>query len=266
MLAETAAGAGCIAVGGYVAARSRRMRLYRRLHDKIDAICAGAVLDLGNLAADRIPGFKQHLAVIPDILPPSRLAALRQEAEAMVAPERNFIPTHKKGGTVAYETLIERAPAIVALYHARDFHRLISRIVGLYVEPTPIHDQSSLSILFYDRPGDHIGWHFDHNFYRGRHYTVLLPLINEGGDRNGLSHARLIAKLDGHTTEIGTPPNTLVVFEGARVHHKVSPILAGERRLVLSMTYSTDPCDCPWQAVARRIKDTAFIGVRALWT
>jgi hypothetical protein len=30
------------------------------------------------------------------------------------------------------------------------------------VQPTPIHDQSSLSVLFYDRPGDHIGRHYDH--------------------------------------------------------------------------------------------------------
>jgi hypothetical protein len=50
------------------------------------------------------------------------------------------------------------------------------------------------------------------------------------------------------------------------VHHQVTPIREGERRLVLSMTYCTDPRAHWWQAASRRIKDTAFFGIRALWT
>jgi hypothetical protein len=176
------------------------------------------------------------------------------------------VPTHKKGGTIAYETLIAAAPAIVGFYHAAAFEAFVSRLVGVPVRPTPIRDQSSLSVLFYDRPGDHIGWHFDHNFYRGRHFTVLIAMANEGGAANGLSHATLKARVDGREIAVSTAPNTAVVFEGARVHHKVTPILAGERRVVLSMTYCTDPRSRWWQGVSRRLKDTAFFGVRALWT
>jgi hypothetical protein len=138
--------------------------------------------------------------------------------------------------------------------------------VSVKVDPTPLHDQSSLSVLVYDRPGDHIGWHYDHNFYRGRHFTLLLPIVNTGRSEGGISHARLSAKIDGAECEIGTPPNTLVLFEGAKVLHKVSPILDGERRVVISMTYCTDARASGVQAVARRLKDTAFFGVRALWT
>ena len=68
---------------------------------------------------------------------------------------------------------------------------LISDIARLQIEPTPLHDQSSCSVLFYEKPGDHIGWHYDHNFYKGRHFTVLIPLINRGREANGLSQARL---------------------------------------------------------------------------
>jgi hypothetical protein len=143
---------------------------------------------------------------------------------------------------------------------------LVSRIVGERIRPTPINDQSSLSVLFYEKPGDHIGWHYDHNFYRGRHFTVLLPVINEGSAPSGLSHALLQAKIDGQETDIATPPNTLIVFEGARVNHKVTPIHGGERRLVISMTYCTDPRANVLQGAARRIKDIAFFGPRALWT
>jgi hypothetical protein len=152
------------------------------------------------------------------------------------------------------------------LYHCADLKEFISRLVGVRVQPTPIHDQSSLSLLFYDRPGDHIGWHYDHSFYRGLHFTVLIGLTNEGRGADGLSHAKLQARVAGREIAVSTAPNTRIVFEGSRVRHRVTPILVGERRLVLSMTYCTDPRSYWWQGIWRRLKDTAFFGVRALWT
>jgi hypothetical protein len=204
--------------------------------------------------------------VIPEFLPLDSLEALKAETQVLVAPERSYVPTHKKGGTVAYETMIRAAPLSVALYHSPALQELVSRLIGTKVQPTPLNDQCSLAVLFYDRPGDHIGWHYDHNFYRGRHFTVLLPVINEGHCDDGLSHATLRAHLGGSEVEVKTPPNTLVVFEGAKVRHKVTPIIEGERRLVISMTYCTDTRARLWQGAARRIKDTAFFGIRALWT
>src|SRR5262245_66024040 len=130
----------------------------------------------------------------------------------MATPERSCVPSHKKGGTIAYETLIRSAPAIVALYHSHGPKDFISRLVGVHVVPTPICDQSSLSLLCYDRPGDHIGWHYDHNFYRGRHFTVLLALDNKGSAEDGLSHATLMARTGGRELTIATAPNTMVVL------------------------------------------------------
>ncbi len=212
------------------------------------------------------PSFADRLTVVPDLLPPDAFSTLKAAAERLWLPERSFVPAHKKGGTIAYETLIASAPAMVALYHSADFKDFISRLVGLPIEPTPIHDQSSLSVLCYEKPGDHIGWHYDHNFYRGRHFTLLIALVNEGRAAGGLSHAELRARVAGREIAVATAPNTVVVFEGARVRHRVTPILAGERRLVLSMTYCTDPRSRWWQGVSRRLKDTAFFGIRALWT
>jgi hypothetical protein len=121
-------------------------------------------------------------------------------------------------------------------------------------------------VLFYEKPGDHIGWHYDHNFYRGRHFTVLVPIVNRSADGGGLSAARLKVRVGEGEREISTPPNRLIVFEGAKVLHKVTPIAGGERRIVWSMTYCTDPRNSALQGIARRVKDTAFFGLRALWT
>jgi hypothetical protein len=259
---------GLVAAGGAVMALAyrRRVVLYRTLERRIDAITKTTPIGVGALTPHTVPSFETRLAHIPDAFPAAMIDTLRSQALDLVRPERSYIPTHKKGGTVAYESLFAAAPAIVALYHAPETRALISDVVGEPVRPTPINDQSSLSVLFYEKPGDHIGWHFDHNFYRGRHFTVLLPIINEGSAANGLSHARLQAKIGGRVINVETPPNTLIVFEGARVHHKVTPIIEGERRLVISMTYCTDPRASLAQGAARRIKDVAFFGPRALWT
>jgi hypothetical protein len=266
MIGELMIGAGAVTASGYTYARRRRVRLYRELEGRLARVSAAHAPDLLAIRQRAVPGFADRLAVVTDLLPAETFTTLRAEAERLVGPERSFVPTHKKGGTVAYETLIGSAPSIVALYHCADLKDFISRVVGVPVQPTPIHDQSSLSVLVYDKPGDHIGWHYDHNFYRGRHFTVLIALANQGSAAAGLSHAELQARVAGQEIAVRTAANTAVVFEGARVHHKVTPIRQGERRLILSMTYCTDPRAWWWQGVSRRLKDTAFFGVRALWT
>jgi hypothetical protein len=213
-----------------------------------------------------LPSFAQCLATLDSILPPEDFAGIVAEVEKLVETERSYLPTHKKGGTVAYETLQSKAPRLVALYRSEGLRKLVSDIVELRVEPTPWHDQSSCSVLFYDKPGDHIDWHYDHNFYKGRHFTVLVPIINRGREPNGLSQARLMVRQNGRERVIPTPPNAMIVFEGAQLRHKVTPIAEGERRVIWSMTYCADPRNSALQDMARRVKDTAFFGFRALWT
>lgn len=269
---EAAIVAGVILTASAAGLWSYRSRLYRDLGRRQSAIRQDAFshLDLelpsANARAAALPNFNDRLAVLPQALPAAQFARVAAQIERLSTTERSYLPTHKKGGTVAYETLCKDAPGVVALYLSAELHDVISSIVGARVVPTPLHDQSSCSVLFYERPGDHIGWHYDHNFYKGRHFTVLLPILNRNAAGTGLSAARLVARIDREERQIATPPNSMVVFEGARVLHKATPIADGERRVVLSMTFSTDPRNSALQGMARRIKDTAFFGIRALWT
>lgn len=266
MIAELMVGTAGAVVGGWTWARSRRLTLYRELGGRIERITAETVYEFTPQVRHAAPRFDERLAVVENFLPGPSFAALREAILRLIGPERSFVPLHKKGGTIAYETLIAAAPAAVALYHSAAVSEFVSRVVGARVRPTPISDQSSLSVLCYDRPGDHIGWHFDHNFYCGRHFTVLLAILNEGRSEGGLSHAALIGHAAGRDVEIRTPANTFVLFEGAKLRHRVTPLLHGEKRIMLSMTYCTVPRARLWQEVSRRIKDTAFFGIRALWT
>jgi hypothetical protein len=246
--------------------RSSRVALYRDLGQRQTGLRTVAATLLPPLARQDVPAFDDRLVTVSNVLPEAVFSCIRDDIEAMSDSERSYLPTHKKGGTIAYETLVSGAPSVVALYLSPELGAFVSRIVGIRVEPTPLHDQSSCSVLRYERPGDHIGWHYDHNFYKGRHFTALIPIVNRGLSASGLSDARLMAKVAAGERTIETPPNTMVLFEGAKVLHKVTPILDGERRVVLSMTFCADPSSSRLQGLVRRVKDTAFFGVRALWT
>ena len=244
-----------------------RLRLYRSLAAERDAILTTAS-PAPTLRTLR-PGMRldDYIVQFDDAIDPKAFAALEDEVEALAGSERSYLPGHKKGGTVAYETLIRTAPTALRLYTSPALRDRVSDIVGAGVVPTPINDQSSLSLLIYERPGDHIDWHYDHNFYRGRHFTVLLPIVNRGRTPGSISSTRFqVRAASGDIREFATPPNALLIFEGAKVLHKATPLGPGERRIVLSMTYCTDPRASVLQGIARRIKDTAFFGPRALWT
>ncbi|HOB63176.1 MAG TPA: hypothetical protein PKI41_13805 [Candidatus Competibacteraceae bacterium] len=246
----------------------RKQRQYRQLQtDQRELVERyGAQLNLPGRLPDALPDFQSRLATVADVLPDAAFTQLRDAALRHRQIERSYFPVHKQGGTIAYEDLHQVAPEIVAFYQSDDLRRICSAIIGEPVLPTPLHDQSSCSLLFYDRPRDHIGWHYDYNFYNGRHFTVLLPLVNRhlGADR--LSSAQLEIRHGDREVMIPTPPNTLIVFEGARVFHRVTRLGENELRVMLSMTFCTRPQSSLFKGTVRRFKDIAYFGVRALWT
>lgn len=201
-----------------------------------------------------------------NILSPEMLVRLREVCEN-AAPQavRNVVPTHKQGGTVSYEQLHFAAPLCVAYYHSQDTLDWVSRIVGVRVHPAGDHDESACSLLCYTARGDHIGWHYDYNFYLGRQFTLLIVLVDRG-TAGGRSSSVLMRKhADGREEALPLEENSLALFEGTRVLHKVTPASAGDRRIVLSMTFNTHPrIRLPWE-LARRVKDVAFYGIKALW-
>ncbi len=207
-----------------------------------------------------------HLLRVGDFLEPASLQALRDEAMAVAGRKvRSYVPTHKKGGTVSYEQIHAACPACLAFYHCEEIWRFVSKVVGENVVPAGDHDQSAESILYYDEAGDHIHWHFDHNFYDGRQFTALINLVNRAAD-GGTSASTLVYKdAHGEEIEIDTSENTFVVFKGSAVLHRATPTAPGDLRIMLSMTFNTAPRISAFRELKRRIKDTAFFGLRVLW-
>jgi len=192
-----------------------------------------------------------------------QLEALKEEAIRLIsegfALRYNF-PPGKAGAAVSYGVLQRESPTLCDFYSK--FSATVSKRLQLPLVPTPKNDNSSLSLLVYSRIGDHIDWHYDLNHYKGRHFTVLIPLIVKGpvdsqlqvalplgaqkkwGD-SGLQPVRHASASQevceailgpGEVQDSGnrfpnasvevipTAVGSVVAFEGAVVFHRVTPL------------------------------------------
>jgi len=179
---------------------------------------------------------------------------------------RNYIPKHKKGGSVSYYDLLAQTPTIVALYRSPAFIEFLKSITGQRLQPCPESDPHSCALYFYTEPGDHIGFHFDTSYYRGQRYTVLVGLIER-------SSSRLVCQLFKDDPRrplvefrLATEPGTLVVFNGDKLWHSITPLGEGEERVSLTLEYVTDPTMSPVKRFVSNMKDAiAYFGFRAVF-
>jgi hypothetical protein len=261
------------AVGGATWAMARRVGSRRQHYHSLAAMRAEAIRgrdpQLNALPPSETlkAAFRREPIIrVGEFLDAPSLDRLRDEALSVAdRVKRSYIPTHKKGGTVSYEDLHRRCPHCLAFYHGPVVQDWVSALVEQPVGPAGDHDQSANSLLFYTEAGDHIHWHYDHNFYRGRQFTALLNLVNRGPDGRLSASTLAYKSANGDEITVDTRENSFVVFEGARVRHQATPTAAGDLRVMLSMTYNTDARISVVGEALRRVKDTAFFGLRVLW-
>jgi hypothetical protein len=201
------------------------------------------------------------------LMPTQIVQGFMQEVDC-VRPQinRNFIPGHKKGGSVSFYLLQKSAPALLAFYRHQGWMNLLSQIAGVPLRLCPEDDPHACALYFYTEPGDHIGYHYDTSYYKGDRFTVLLGLRDQ-------SSSRLVCRL--HTKEAGrevkelslpTDPGTFIFFNGDKLHHAVTPLGVGEERIVLTLQYVTNPSMGMAQRWFSNMKDAVgYFGWSALF-
>jgi hypothetical protein len=209
---------------------------------------------------------QNEFVFLKGFLPAAAVDALLAEVET-VRPEvhRNYIPRHKKGGSVSYYTLVGKAPGILALYRSPAFMEFLRRLTGAALLPCPDDDPHACALYFYTEPGDHMGFHYDTSYYKGARYTVLVGLVNR-------SRARLACRLyekdptrESRELQVALGPGALVVFNGDELYHAVTPLGAGEERIVLTLEYVTNPEMGALKRFVSNMKDAiAYFGPAAL--
>ena len=179
---------------------------------------------------------------------------------------RNFIPKHKKGGSVGYDTTNELAPAITAVYHSKGLLEFLRGIAAARMNECPDCDQHRCALYAYTEAGDHIGWHYDTSYYRDRRWTLLVGFQDNSSARLA---CRLHTRNKNHAVsnlELKLAPGTLVLFNGDCVHHTVTPIRADEYRYMVSMQYVTSSEMNPFMRFISNMKDSiAYFGLKEVF-
>ena len=105
----------------------------------------------------------------------------------------------------------------------------------------PVEDTNRLSLLLYEGKdgGDGIDWHVDGSIYLGQRWAGILVLIED--TREDFAKLELQPNLVTTTLPKSNMVNSLVLFQGDHVRHRVRPMLDGEERIVLSLLFSDWP-------------------------
>jgi len=180
---------------------------------------------------------------------------------------RNYIPGHKKGGSVSYYTVMEKAPRFLDLYRSGAFIEFLSRLTQVKLSQCPENDPHSCALYYYTEPGDHIGFHYDTSYYKGARYTILMGLVDKS------TQCKLVCELfkddpvkSPRHLELITQPGDLVIFNGDKLWHSVTPLGEGEERIALTMEYVTNPDMGTFKRLYSNLKDSvAYFGLRAVF-
>lgn len=205
---------------------------------------------------------------LPDFMPSPLTARLVEAADAVTGTiNRNYLPGHKQGGSVSRHALDRLAPFVAELYRCTVLISWLEGVCGERLQLSPIRDPHAYALYFYTRPGDHIGWHYDTSYYKGRRYTALLGVIDESSCRLDYQlHTREPA-LKVVSGSVQIPPGGLVFFNGDMLRHRITPLRAGERRISLTFEYVTDPDMHGWRRFISNIKDAvAYFGFRQVFS
>ncbi len=227
---------------------------------------------IGSLDAGRLTNeywAQNEFLLIPQFLPRDlverRLTPLAQSVQSDL--NRNFIPGHKKGGSVSFYTLSEKAPGFLDFYRSPRFLSFLTEITKAPLQLCPPTDPHSCALYYYTEPGDHIGFHYDTSYYKGARYTVLMGLLDRAPS------CKLVCELykddptrETRHLELNTAPGDLVLFNGDKLWHAVTPLGEGEERVALTMEYVTNPEMGPVKRLYSNLKDAvAYFGLKAVF-
>jgi len=114
--------------------------------------------------------FPYHI-VMPNSL---QTAILQHLSDNPNCSTRVHMPGIRDGRTVPTAHLTRHLPSVIEYYHSLALD--VSDVIGERVYPTSLHLPTTCAIIIYDQPGDGIEWHYDVNYFRGRFFTVLVPV------------------------------------------------------------------------------------------
>ena len=212
--------------------------------------------------------------IIDDFLPKRVLETLLPHVERAVPKiHRTRIPGQKKGGSVPRNLLSEPQcqssgfGGFGELYSSPELLSFLEDITGEALVECPPDDLHGYTLYCYTETGDHIGWHFDTSFYRGKRFTLLIGLVENSSCRLECEHFRRDPNHQSVHASYTLKPGTLAIFDGDHLWHRITPLTPGDSdRFALTMEFVTDPSMSPLRRLISNVKDaSAYFGFKAVF-
>lgn len=209
---------------------------------------------------------QDEFVFVPDFLPKDALAQIQARLPALRdAVHRNFIPKHKKGGSISRYQIDQLAPEIADLYVDKSFKAWLEALCGVRLMQSPANDPHAYALYYYTEAGDHIGYHYDTSYYRGDRYTVLIGIVDDSSCRLEYQLYRRSRTRESVSGSVALTPGALAFFHGDKLYHRITPLREGEQRISLTLEYVTDPRMYPWHRFVSNMKDAiAYFGFRQI--
>jgi hypothetical protein len=240
-----------------------KIKLSMELQTEIDK--AIVVVDYQKLQAEFQA--QNEFLVLENFLPNSlieKFLALLPSLQPAI--NRNYIPNHKKGGSISRYTLDNVAPIFREFYQLSTFFEFLNEITAEKLLACPDIDPHTYALYYYTEPGDHIQYHYDTSYYHGKRYTVLLGLVDDSSSKLEYQLYKDIPERETQTQTLSLNPGTLVLFNGDKLYHRVTPLGDNEQRIVLTMEYVTDTRMGILKRFVSNMKDAiAYFGFRQVF-
>lgn len=143
------------------------------------------------------------------------------------------VPFVKAGRTLTSDHVQQYLPGVFDEYEK--LIPLVSRMVGEQVDKAPSNTSLSACVIVYDREKDHINWHYDENYFKGRFFTVLIPVTSEPTCTNFQFRTE-----KGTTETVNLGPHDALIFEGSKIWHRATPLCKDQVRIIVSLQFTTD--------------------------
>ena len=214
----------------------------------------------------------QHFHVIKDILPEHVFKDLREAANQLQSSSIREDSDWRKGQAIGGHELKGSgfAPWLEHMSSAAFQHRTREATGIEKLALVPEADTNRISLLFYSDPvfaaadtdvqGDGTDWHMDGNIYLGDRWAGILTLVE--GTQDDISKLELQPNGQIATIPRAGLENSLILFQGDHVLHRVRAMAPGERRVVMSLLFSDWPVRTrnPWLRRYQSKVNLAFYG------
>ena len=185
----------------------------------------------------------QTLHFLPNVFEESVLKALLAEIEQLKSSWERGDNEWRRGFAIGGHELKGLCEGEWLDYlNSSYFKSKVQEATGIpALEYVSVKDTNRISLLLYQGAdgGDGIDWHVDGSIYLGERWAGILTLVEKTNEDS----AKLEVEQDNCVTTFPKEEmtNSLVLFRGDHIKHRVRPMLDGEERIVISLLFSDWP-------------------------